>query len=436
MPAPKQPQVTVPAARNPRDRPGRSKPAPVKFPALESVPTQAAEAATSITGSYNKPLLPANFESDSLAAAAAMARQADAILDTPLGEDQSKRAFLLIGAGALAVLLLVVGTVKLFASRHEPVPRPVAVAAHPAPNANEIADLVTRIEGSLTADDFRSAALQVQKLRELSPSHPRLAFFQSLIDNNARSARASLPQQTKANERTSKQARRAQSANSQAASAAVAKAPSAVLAPAGSSGQSLSNAAQAPVEPAHAAALGATTAAQIAPPPAPTPAATDASSDTAGQMPADSAMASQTTAPATAQTIGPATAQTIAPTVAPASSPATPPAASSAAARRPQSSDEPPPVIREAKLIRRVNPDYPSAARRDNIEGFVDLEVTVSASGNVTDVRVAHAEPAAVFDKAALSAVRKWKYDPQYTDGLASQAVVKVHLVFKGGEAE
>lgn len=93
-------------------------------------------------------------------------------------------------------------------------------------------------------------------------------------------------------------------------------------------------------------------------------------------------------------------------------------------------------MIREAKLIRRVNPDYPSAARRDNIEGFVDLEVTVSASGNVTDVRVAHAEPAAVFDKAALSAVRKWKYDPQYTDGLASQAVVKVHLVFKGGEAE
>jgi TonB family protein len=91
-------------------------------------------------------------------------------------------------------------------------------------------------------------------------------------------------------------------------------------------------------------------------------------------------------------------------------------------------------VIREAKLIRRVTPDYPSAARRDGIEGSVDLDVTVSAQGTVKEVSVAHAEPADVFDKAALAAVRKWKYDPRFVDGLPAEAQLKVHLDFKPGQ--
>jgi periplasmic protein TonB len=87
-------------------------------------------------------------------------------------------------------------------------------------------------------------------------------------------------------------------------------------------------------------------------------------------------------------------------------------------------------VIREAKLIRRVNPDYPSAAKKDGIVGSVDLEVTVSAQGIVEDVSVVQGNPPGLFEKSASTAVRKWKYDPRFVDGLPSQAHLKVHLDF------
>jgi outer membrane biosynthesis protein TonB len=35
-----------------------------------------------------------------------------------------------------------------------------------------------------------------------------------------------------------------------------------------------------------------------------------------------------------------------------------------------------------------------------------------------------------MFDKSAVAAVRKWKYDPRFVDGLPSQAHLKVHLDF------
>jgi TonB family protein len=103
-----------------------------------------------------------------------------------------------------------------------------------------------------------------------------------------------------------------------------------------------------------------------------------------------------------------------------------PPAAST---HRPSSS-EPPPVIREAKLIRRVTPDYPSAAKHDGIVGSVDLEVTVSPQGVVDSVSVVRANPPDLFEKSAMTAVRKWKYDPRFVDGLPAEAHLNVHLDF------
>ena len=87
-------------------------------------------------------------------------------------------------------------------------------------------------------------------------------------------------------------------------------------------------------------------------------------------------------------------------------------------------------MFQEARLTRRVNPDYPSAAKKEGIAGSVDLDVTVSAQGVVQDVSVVQASPPELFEKSALAAVRKWKYDPRFVDGLPSQAHLKVHLDF------
>ena len=91
---------------------------------------------------------------------------------------------------------------------------------------------------------------------------------------------------------------------------------------------------------------------------------------------------------------------------------------------------EPPPVIREAKLIRRVTPHYPLAAMRDGLVGSVDLEVTVSPRGVVKDAAVVRGTPPHVFDKSALAAVRRWRYDPRFVDGLPAEAHLAVHLDF------
>jgi protein TonB len=91
-------------------------------------------------------------------------------------------------------------------------------------------------------------------------------------------------------------------------------------------------------------------------------------------------------------------------------------------------------VIQEARLIRRVPPDYPSAAKRDGTAGSVDLEVTISSQGVVEGVSVINATPPDMFEKSALAAVRKWKYDPRFVDGLPSEAHVKVHLDFGPGK--
>jgi periplasmic protein TonB len=58
----------------------------------------------------------------------------------------------------------------------------------------------------------------------------------------------------------------------------------------------------------------------------------------------------------------------------------------------------------------------------------------VSSHGVVEDVSVVQATPPDMFEKSAVAAVRKWKYDPRFVDGLPSQAHLKVHLDFGPGK--
>lgn len=67
--------------------------------------------------------------------------------------------------------------------------------------------------------------------------------------------------------------------------------------------------------------------------------------------------------------------------------------------------------------IIRVAPGYPPHAERSAIEGFVDIEFSVSKTGRVVDPRIIYAEPSSIFNHYALRAVRKWKYKPLVVDG-------------------
>ena len=62
------------------------------------------------------------------------------------------------------------------------------------------------------------------------------------------------------------------------------------------------------------------------------------------------------------------------------------------------------------KVITRVNPLYPTLAKKINATGAVKVEVTISPAGNVTDTRVVGGHPLLIT--AAVEAVKKWKYEP------------------------
>lgn len=72
---------------------------------------------------------------------------------------------------------------------------------------------------------------------------------------------------------------------------------------------------------------------------------------------------------------------------------------------------------RDPVLVRQVRPVYPAAAARRRQEGWVEVSFTVAASGEVTDVAVARAQPRGVFDRDATRAVSQWKFEPALENG-------------------
>jgi protein TonB len=79
----------------------------------------------------------------------------------------------------------------------------------------------------------------------------------------------------------------------------------------------------------------------------------------------------------------------------------------------------------------RVDPEYPPRARQQGIEGYVDVEFTITPLGTIADATVIDSRPPYVFDRAALRAVRKYRYNPQIEEGVAtSRPGVQLRLRF------
>ena len=79
----------------------------------------------------------------------------------------------------------------------------------------------------------------------------------------------------------------------------------------------------------------------------------------------------------------------------------------------------------------RVDPQYPIRAADRGVEGWVELEFTISESGAVKEAKVIAAKPKGVFNRAALRAIKRWKYNPKVEDGVAVERPgVTVRLEF------
>ena len=77
------------------------------------------------------------------------------------------------------------------------------------------------------------------------------------------------------------------------------------------------------------------------------------------------------------------------------------------------------PAFAEPAAVKQVAPEYPRGAERRKLEGTVDLIFDVTADGKVENVQVSNASVPGVFDKAAIKALSRWKFE----EGDASQGM-------------
>jgi len=86
--------------------------------------------------------------------------------------------------------------------------------------------------------------------------------------------------------------------------------------------------------------------------------------------------------------------------------------------------DEPP------RVIRRIDPLIPFAAKRKNIEGKVTLKFVVTESGRVAHPIVLRAVPPDVFDSSSLKAILRWRFKPAIKDGKRVDVGIVVSVKF------
>ena len=85
--------------------------------------------------------------------------------------------------------------------------------------------------------------------------------------------------------------------------------------------------------------------------------------------------------------------------------------------------------VTQPVLLSRKDPEYSDEARKVKLQGIVELGIEVSASGQVTKVRVLRSLGLGL-DERAMDAVRQWKFRPGTVDGkpVSTRAVVEVNF--------
>lgn len=84
-------------------------------------------------------------------------------------------------------------------------------------------------------------------------------------------------------------------------------------------------------------------------------------------------------------------------------------------------------------LIKRVNPEYPEKARRKRIQGTVVLHALIGKEGDIVDLTTVSGDP--LLAKAAIKAVKQWKYRPYLFQGkpVDVDTEIQVNFTLSGG---
>jgi TonB family protein len=85
--------------------------------------------------------------------------------------------------------------------------------------------------------------------------------------------------------------------------------------------------------------------------------------------------------------------------------------------------------VSQGLVIKKISPSYPPTALRLRIEGPVELLATISKKGDISAVKVVSGDPN--LTRAAVDAVKQWKYQPYLLDGAPVEIQTQVTINFK-----
>jgi protein TonB len=82
-------------------------------------------------------------------------------------------------------------------------------------------------------------------------------------------------------------------------------------------------------------------------------------------------------------------------------------------------------------LIQKTEPIYPPIAQAAQVTGTVVLEVTISTTGDVEDLKVVSGP--AMLQAAAMDAVKNWRYRPYLLNNEPVEVETTVNVIFALG---
>jgi TonB family protein len=85
--------------------------------------------------------------------------------------------------------------------------------------------------------------------------------------------------------------------------------------------------------------------------------------------------------------------------------------------------------ITPGKLLSKVEPVYPQAAKMQGVAGTVVVEMTITEDGKVRNVKQISGVP--ILAQAASDAIRKWRYSPFLLNGKPLEVQKQISVVFK-----
>jgi len=338
---------------------------------------------------------------------------------------RKKQRLLTAGGIAVVVATALVFLIEKFYdpegwARDKAIKEEVARMAEQQKVTDDLTLIEIEIEDAITNNDLERARASLARLIEKSPTHARREFLQTSIDRAAELQKFAAQSQPSAPAPATAPATRPR--NTAPADRSSAKAPERVAARTPERTPPARTTRDTP-----SASTSRSYGAPISEPPRRSSIALDSpinSAPTAGVIQRENSFTGRTVEASDSAGRG---------TTAVPNAIANPASGSAAAAPAPVAAPAPTPPapvdVTPAKIMKRVTPVVGSNVPR-KASGVVIVKFDIGENGRVSNVEVVESTPPGVFDDSALTAVRKWVYEPRKENGVAVASQAKARLVF------